>query len=311
VHGALGRNVLYDAASDHRWGELKQRPFLETVFAHLRDELGAAFDDYTFHVVSSHNPDVRPQSLDADGARKVLLWISNESAATPTALAPHYHAVFKTHLPAEMPGTNIFAFNIGYAGHPPRREPTPMAERPINVFFSGQLTLDRRPLYCALHPVYGRLPSRVFDHVLSLRRRGFRRLYRDDLSSAVPGSILRFTDFFMEGLSPAEYLRLLGECRIALCPPGARDPETFRHLEATRAGAVVVSLPMPSTHFYRGAPFVIVDDWRAGIARCRELLEDGERLADLQAATLRWWDEVCCERATARYVAECLRASST
>jgi hypothetical protein len=307
VTGQLGRNVVYDAASEHEWTELKQGLFLEAVFTHLRDELGERFADYTFHVVSAHDTDVRPHSMQAEGDRNVLVWISNESAAVPSAIAPHYHAVFKTHLPADMPGTNIFAFNIGYVGTSFEGECKPMAERSVNVFFSGQLTFARLPLYSALHPIYRRAPPFVFDLAMSLRRRGLVRVVPDDLSSVIPGSILRFTDFFMEGMRPAEFLRLLGECRLALCPPGAREPETFRHVEAARAGAIVVSQPMPSTHFYRGAPFVIVDDWRSGIARCRELLADDDRLVDLQAATLRWWETVCCERATARYMAECLR----
>lgn len=307
----LGGNVRYDPASDHEWGELNQRPFLEGFFGHLRKELAGSFDEYAFHVVSSHDPNVRPDSMQADGDRNVLVWISNESAAIPREQARHYHAVFKSHLPRDMPGTNIFAFNIGYVGDPLAVQPKPMAERGVSVFFSGQLTAVRRPLYRALHPVYGRLPPSVFERALALRRRGFGHLVRDDLSSAIPGSVLRFTPFFKQGLPAADYWRLLGDCRIALCPPGARDPETFRHIEATRSGAVVVSQPLPDVHFYRGAPFVIVDDWHAGMARCRELLADEEQLAELNAATLRWWDEICCERATARYVAERLRATTS
>jgi hypothetical protein len=65
---------------------------------------------------------------------------------------------------------------------------------------------------------------------------------------------------------------------------------------------------MPATRFYSGAPFVIVPDWRTGIEHVRELLAGTDRLSELQAATVRWWNEVCSERATARWMADCLRS---
>lgn len=306
---ALGAGVRYDPASDYEWEQLNETAFLARVFGELRSELGRAFGDYDFHLVSSHDPDVRPRALDEPGERKVLIWISDDRATIPSALAPHFHAIFKSHLPRESPGSRIFAFNLGYVGEPPTDEPKPIEQRTVSVFFSGVLSGDRRPLYRALHPLYRRLPASVFDRALALRRRRFGGpLVPFDLSSAIPGSVLRFTPGFKQGLPATEYKRLLGECRIALCPPGARDAETFRHMEATRAGCVVVTQPLPSTRFYRGAPFLTVPDWPRGIASVHELLTDPAGLAELQAATLRWWDEVCGERATARYMAECLRS---
>jgi hypothetical protein len=76
-----------------------------------------------------------------------------------------------------------------------------------------------------------------------------------------------------------------------------------------RAGAVVVSGPLPDTHFYRGSPIVTVRSWMEGIARTKRLLSDPHELADLQAQTVAWWESVCSEDATARYMAKRLGAS--
>jgi hypothetical protein len=83
---------------------------------------------------------------------------------------------------------------------------------------------------------------------------------------------------------------------------GARSPETFRHIEAMRAGAVVISQPLPDTHFYRGSPIVSVENWKEGIHRAKQLLNDPLALADLQEATINWWETVCSEAATASYM---------
>jgi hypothetical protein len=300
----LPDNVVYDTASAYAWGDLNETAFLERVFAELEQELGGEFGDYSFYVLSSHDPDVRPASVDEPAARKVLLFVSDESQSVPEALQPHYTAIFKSYLPYELPDANVFAFSLGYVRDVPAHPPKPMAERSVSVFFSGSLSPARRPLYRTLHPVYKRLPAQVFERALSTSP----RLVPGDLSHTVPGSLIRFTRAFKEGLSAADYGAALADARIVLCPHGVRAPETFRHLEAARAGAVVVSPALPDTHFYRSAPFVIVPNWEIGIQRARDLLGDLPALESLQRLTLDWWENVGSERATARYVAERLRA---
>lgn len=303
---ALGENVVYDEASAYAWSDLNETEFLERVVAELRAAMGDAFGEHTFFILSSHDPDVRPASIGDPAQRKVLIFVSDESASVPDVLAPHYKAVFKSYLPRELPGTNIFPFSLGYVRGVPAPPPEPILERSISVFFSGSLGPARRPLYRALHPVYRRLPAAALDRALSDRKR---LLVPEDLSHTMPDSVLRFTRGFRQGHSAEEYGALLADARIALCPHGARNPETFRHIEAMRAGAVVVSEPLPDTHFYRGAPFVTVEDWPSGMRAVRELLASPARLQELQDATLAWWDSVCSERATARYVAERLMAT--
>jgi hypothetical protein len=306
----LGRNVFLDGASGYEWAELNESVFLERVFAELEHLMGEAFFDYAFFILSSHDSEVRPASLAHPAPRKVLVFITDESGSVPRDLGPHYQAVFKGYLPGEMPGTNIFPFSIGYAGDVPAFPVRPLRERGIQVFFSGTLTVNRLPLYRALHPVYRRLPAGVAEKALSLSTRGFgEALLRRDLSQSVPGALLRFTRGFKDGFTPAQFGSTLADSRIALCPRGARNPETFRHMEAMRAGAVVVSERLPPTRFYRDAPIVTVDDWDTGIAQARALLGDLPRLEELQRETVGWWDTVCSERATASYMQEALAAS--
>ena len=295
--------MFYDPASTHQWSDLNETAFLERVMAALRTAMGDSFATYTFFILSGRTGDVWPQSASDPSPRKVLIFISDESSSIPTALQPHYVAIFKGYLPRELPGSNVFPFNIGYVRDVPTYPLKPIEERAIDVFFSGNLSLSRLPLYRALHRVYKRLPPVVARGAFSVSRRGYGRwLLADDLSMALPRSVVRFTPGFQRGLPRAEYGKSLADSRIVLCPRGASSPETFRHIEAMRAGAVLVSEPLPETHFYRGAPVVTVDNWEAGIAKVRELLEDRPALREIQRATIDWWREVCSEAATAKYM---------
>jgi hypothetical protein len=299
----LSRNVFYDSASAHKWSDLNETVFLERVISGLRTSMGDAFLKYSFFILSAKSGDVWPESASNSSPYKVLIFVSDESSSIPTALQPHYFAIFKGYLPSEMPGSNIFPFNVGYVRDVPTYPLKPVEDRAINVFFSGNLSASRFPLYRALHPVYRRLPRITVRGALSLSRRGYgRRLMPDDLSRALPRSVVRFTRGFQRGLSRAEYGKSLADSRIVLCPRGASSPETFRHLEAMRAGAVLVSERLPATHFYRGAPIVTVDNWEAGIDTVRQLLEDETTLRELQRATIRWWRDVCSEAATGKYM---------
>lgn len=307
----LERNVFYDSASAYRWGDLNETAFLERVMAELKALMGDAYLEYAFFILSSHDPNVRPESVSDPSPRKVLIFVSDESASIPSGLQPHYLAIFKGYLPREVPGANVFPFNLGYVRDVPTYPFKPVPDRPINVFFSGSLSVKRLDLYRSLHPLYGRLPESAARRALSMSSRRFGRwAFPTDLSRSLPGSVLQFTDGFKEGLSPAEYGRKLADSRIVLCPSGGSSPETFRHIEAMRAGAVLISEALPDTHFYRGAPILTVADWETGVEQARQLIDHEESLTEMQRDTLEWWDSTCSEAATARYVCDRLRDMS-
>lgn len=300
-------NVFLDAASAHAWEALNEHVFLSRVLVELRTELGEAFDALNFFVFSPAHAGVRPASADLPMPGKVLIYLSDESSSVPHALAAEYLAIFKAYLPHDLPGTNIFALNLGYVGDPPALDATPILDRPIDMFFSGNLNGNRLPLLAAFDPVLRRLPATGRLGRLLLRSPA-KRLIRRDFSTQAPGfrSYIRFTDGFMAGLDAAAYAAMLTQSKIVLCPRGFSSTETFRHVEAMRAGAIVASEPLPDTHLYRGAPLIEVRDWRPGLAQVRAVAGDPARLADLSARSRAWYDSVFSERATARFMAVAL-----
>ena len=300
-------NVFLDRASAYQWSELNETVFLERFFRCLAQCMGERFQEYTYYVLSSHHPDVIPQSAAFAGPRKVLFFISDESSSIPTALHSKYFAIFKCYLPSEVPGTNIFSFTLGYVRGVPECVMKPAEERTYDVFFSGSLHSGRLAFYREMHPVLKRLPPKIANRILIRLISGSgRRFLNNDPGIVFPRSYIRFTDAFKAGLTPESYGMLLSDSKIVLCPKGARSAETFRHMEAIRAGAVAVSESLPNTHFYRGSPIVQVPDWRSGFRVVRRIVADPDLLGSLQSKTIAWWRDVCSESATAHYVSRTL-----
>jgi hypothetical protein len=118
---------------------------------------------------------------------------------------------------------------------------------------------------------------------------------------------LRFEHFSSgTALGPEAYSRLLMDTKVALCPRGNFD-ETFRLVEAARAGCVAVAESVPQRWYNRGAPVLPITDWR----RLPEVLErafaDPAGLARRSEQMAGWWREQLSEGAVARYVAERVR----
>ena len=66
---------------------------------------------------------------------------------------------------------------------------------------------------------------------------------------------VKFTDGFSQGFSPREYMELLANSKLSLCPCGAYSPETFRFFESTLMGAIPVVDRLPKFWYYEEAAF--------------------------------------------------------
>src|SRR5215475_6059507 len=281
------------------YSSLFEAQYLNVVFEELADLLCDDFSKYAFYVYSNSDPMYTlPLEAINDGRRKILIYLSDEISSVPRPLGDSFLAVFKCYLRGDCFHRNIFPLALGYSKHIPERPVVSMEQRGINVFFSGNLNTNRIKLYQELsgYSDYKFSPKEM-DLLFQLAS-----LLPMDFSAHYPESYIKFTNGFGRGLSGEEYSRRLYQSKIAICPGGFVSNETFRHFEAMRAGCAIISANLPDTFYYRGAPIFTVSAWNEMDTLVEWLLADCKKLKEAQMATRAWWDDVCSEKAMARYI---------
>lgn len=108
---------------------------------------------------------------------------------------------------------------------------TPLSQRKTDLFFAGQVIESRRVM------------------VEGLKKLG-------TSYSTVVGT----NPSFRTGLKIDNYLRQLGDTKIALVPDGTSE-DTFRYVEAMASGCIVIMPRKSGLWYYEGAPVVWVDSW--------------------------------------------------
>lgn len=138
-------------------------------------------------------------------------------------------------------------------------------QRPLDWFFAGQVTHERRQALAA-----------------ALRRLGDR--WSGDLVET-PG--------FTKGLPREEYLRRMASAKVVPCPSGPGTPDSFRLYEALEAGALpLADATTPEgwggfwSFVYGDVPFPVVEDWRQVGGVIDEALAGWPANANRAAA---WW----------------------
>jgi len=73
--------------------------------------------------------------------------------------------------------------------------------------------------------------------------------------------LTKITDGFSEGLSHDEYLKVLGNSKLCLCPQGAISDETFRFFESIVMGSIPLVEHLPKLWYYECAPHMKTRSW--------------------------------------------------
>lgn len=169
----------------------------------------------------------------------------------------------------------------------------PFAERRRVFSFRGSVDNYRAGLF-SRHAVTN-YPKRVARQRFLAALREIARELPDDACD------LRITTDFDDSLKDGgrEYSAALMDSRFCLCPRGTRL-ETFRIFEGLRYGCITVTEALPDRWYLRGAPLLVVADWRELPALIRRLLADPEHMAELHSRSLAWWRDMVSPEAVAR-----------
>lgn len=191
---------------------------------------------------------------------------------------------------------NIFPIPLGY--HAQVDLPLiPMARRKWDLFFAGISGQPQwsKPQSWPLSPrVYSR--SRLGRTVARLRQTN-QRLACNFVT--VPNSSRR--------LSPAEYSAQMADSKICLVPRG-NIHETYRFLEAARAGCILISEPLPDLWYYQDHPAVVIPDWNRLDKVVGGILGSPDKIMELHHHSIAWWQKKTCEAAVAEYLVQTLQS---
>lgn len=146
-----------------------------------------------------------------------------------------------------------------------------MQKRTNDIFFAGQVNHDRR--------------EQCVEAAKSLP---------EDYSKIIVETL----KFGEEKLNYKEYMTIMAQSKIALCPSGIESPDNFRLYEALEAGCVPIVDAFSSRHKHPGfwrylfgsdIPFPIIDYWDALPKLVPELLRDYPANASRCWA---WWQNI-------------------
>lgn len=145
---------------------------------------------------------------------------------------PGQHAPGSRHLPEGCPADTTMAL----------ADRSPL-DRPLDVFFAGQVTHERREACVAGMQA---LPESLRVEILP-------------------------TEGFTEGIDRHDYLAVLASTKIAPCPSGPATPDSFRLFEALEAGCLPIADALAPAEGYlpgywpllfnEAPPFPVIEDW--------------------------------------------------
>jgi hypothetical protein len=300
-------NVYMDSHSTYTFEELNEKEFLNNTLSLCRKKMGAHFNEFDFYIFSNQNNAIPASASIQNKKRRILIYISDEAAHSPSFLSENYFAVFKSYIGSGYSNynSNIFPFPLGYINSFKANSEISMTNRHYDVFFSGNLNFNRWRFYkeCSFLSL---VPDFLYYKSMlhPIWRRRLIKLVGTDFTSASGKWYVKFNNGFKTGLDIKTYSSMLSRSKIVLSPKGFESTETFRLTEALSCGCVVISENLPNVPFYQGAPIIQVGNWREGLATAKALLKQPERLAKLYQDSVKWWNNNLSDEGVSRYIVE-------
>ena len=256
--------------------------YIQGVLEHLNLD-----DSYRLYIVSTTQEHDFTDKVKLDNKRKnVIISLADEWSTDNIPQDWKDNAtVFKAYLKPEQEEDNVHHFPLGYNKKHKKLPYKPIKSRPIDVFFAGHIASVNRLHYMRW----------VIEY--------FQELKPEDR----PNYEFAISKGFNLGLDGKEYSQKLHDAKIVICPAGNVSMETFRHYEAMRSGAVVVSPKLPQTKIYKDAAICQVDKWEYQIGdTIMDLLSDVDMLQLVQDRQQQTYNNRFTVKSVAKYINELL-----
>ena len=191
--------------------------------------------------------------------------------------------------------SNLFAIPYGYYRLPRRSNVTAINKRHIDASFTG--SIDHKQAMGGLIKTSKVLSRERMVETVSKWKQN--KPYNIDV---------KLSKFFPKADDTPEhndYPAILMDTKICLSPRGTHL-ETYRLCEGMYYGCVVIAEEQPDHWFAKNSPAFILKDWNKLPDLLDELLENPERLSQLQQASLDYWDSTLAPLPIAQYLQQCL-----
>jgi glycosyltransferase involved in cell wall biosynthesis len=258
------------------------------------------FKDYLFVVYGNNGNDL-PLSRYIQHDKKVLIWRSNENKLNRVhELKKDYKHIFTNYYWDEANSTSL---QLGYHTQTKNKTIIPIKERLFNISFTGCLNRNRIQLASTLTNI----PTKWIGLGLLFCKTFTLKILNNLVKWKYNNDYYQFNDGFNNGLNEEDYNFILKNTKIALCPKGWVNTETFRLYESMKWGCVVISEELPDRSYYKGIPIIKVNDWNEGIEIANRLINDKNELEKLSNKNIQYYKDNLSPEATANLIIKKLK----
>ena len=283
------KNVIKDSGEQVKFDSTD---YYGHIFTYLQKHL-SDFDTYLF-IIYGHNGSKLPISRTFHHPKKILLWTQGENKLHDVdAIRDDYKLIITDYL---CDDSNVCTIPLHHSTLDVK--PVDMSERLYNMSFIGCLNNNRIKLSSLLT----RMSTKLITFGLMFFKKQTLQ-FTSRLSKAVnAGSFFQFNPDFNKGLCKSDYLYILQQSKISLCPKGWVNSETFRFFESMKLGCVVITEQLPNRWFYKNCPAIQVQSWEEGLAIANDLLKNPDRLKLLSNKTLQFYKTQLSAAAVAKHI---------
>jgi glycosyltransferase involved in cell wall biosynthesis len=291
------KNVITDTGD-----EIELGGFDAELFNILKKKL-PNFKDYLF-IVYGNNDTKLPLTRLIQHDKKILIWRSNENKLNRIDdVKKHYKHIFANYHWSE---DNCKSLQLGYHTQTKNNKVIPMNERLFNITFTGCLNRNRIKIASIL--------TNIKTHWVGLgllfRKKLMLKIINNIVKFKYPVDYYQFNDGFNNGLNEEDYNFILRNTKIALCPKGWVNSETFRLYEAMKWGCIVISEQLPEREYYKGIPIIKVTNWNEGLKIANELKHDSKRLEAMSKEIQRYYKQHLSPEAGAELIIKTINNSN-
>ncbi len=294
----MHKNIIHDSGEEYKLQE-NSCSYSNELHGYLSKHL-PDFSDYLF-IHYGHNGTRKPVSRNFVHQKKVLIVEGGENKMLDFGeIKDDYYAIFAHYAKAQK-GV-VHAIPLGTFGEVCNK-PLEISERMYDISFCGCLNNNRVNLASVI--------TSINTKWITLGLLYFKKQTLRFLSAYAkmkhPGHFYHFNPDFNTGLDKQFFNYKLSHTKVALCPKGWINAETFRLFEAMKLGCVVICETLPDRWYYKNIPVIQVKDWNEGYKKALELLDQPQELERLSKASIAFYNKMLSGTATAKYIIKQLK----